>query len=248
MDGSTTCVRLAPGWADAVLKASPWEPVDGPVLVVVPHPDDESLMFGGVLAHCGMRGTPVHVLAVTDGGAAYPDVADAGTLARLRRGEQHDALVELGLAGANVTRLGIPDGCIADHEDVLVEAIVEIVAGERFSAVLAPWEHDHHTDHEACGRAAGRARDQVSSEVDPSFTVVSGLFWSMLRDPAPPDMALASFTLTSGHLARKSAAIRRHRSQVDRLDVLVGAEPVLGERELALTSWRREHVIVERPA
>lgn len=231
-----------------MLRASPWAPTDESVLVVVPHPDDESLMFGGVLAHCGLRGTPVHVLAVTDGGAAYPDVVDPRALARLRCREQHDALAELGLADATLTRLGIPDGCVADHEDVLVETIAEIVAGGHVGAVLAPWEHDHHTDHEACGRAAGRARSRLGSDVNREFTVVSGLFWSMLRTPAPPDVALASFALTSRHLARKTAAIRRHRSQVEQLDALVGAEPVLGERELALTGWRREHVIVDRPA
>ncbi len=247
VDGSTevgsTCARLAPGWADAVSSACPWVPVDGPVLVVVPHPDDESLMFGGTLAHYGARGTPVHVLAVTDGGAAYPEVVDAGTLSGLRRSEHTDALAELGLAAAPVTRLDIPDGCVADHDGALVEAITVIVTTERIGAVLAPWQHDHHTDHEACGRAVRRARHDTGA----AFAIVSGLFWSMLRDPAPPEVALAAVTLTSDQVARKSAAIRCHRSQIERTEVLDGAEPVLGERELALTRWRREHVILERP-
>jgi LmbE family N-acetylglucosaminyl deacetylase len=241
VDGSTNPVGLAPGWVDAMRAAAPWEPIDGPVLVVVPHPDDESLMFGGVLARCAGRGSSVHLLAVTDGEAAYPGIDDVESLARLRRTEQRKALSELGLGGATVTRLGIPDGRVAEHGDVLVDAIVEIADRERVVIVLAPWEHDHHTDHEACGHAATRARRRAAA----SFALVSGLFWSMLREPAPPGVALAALALTSGELAHKSAAIRRHRSQVDRI---VSDVPVLGDRELAIGRMRAEYVIVERPA
>lgn len=223
-------------------RARPWVPDGSPVLVVVPHPDDESLMFGGVLAQCAMNATPVHLLAVTDGGAAYPDAVDPSALARLRRDEQVAALAELGLADAKVTRLDIPDGHVADHEDALVDTIVDMLADEHIGAVLTPWEHDHHSDHEACGRAVTRARLLVGAERP--FTVVSGLFWSMLRDPAPPDVTLSEFTLSAEHLARKQAAIRRHHSQIDSIDGVDRLEPVLGSSELALTRWSREHVIV----
>ena len=232
---------LAPGWAEVVNTATPWEPSDGPVLVVVPHPDDESLMFGGVLARCAMRGVPVHLLAVTDGEAAYPGVGDAGSLARLRRLEQRCAVAELGLSGATVTRLGIPDGRVCDHDDLLADSVARIAADERCRSVLTPWEHDHHTDHEACGRAVNRARRAPTS----SFTVVSGLFWSMLREPAPPGVVLAALELTSVELERKAAAIRCHRTQVDRI---VSGDPVLGDRELALGRRRAEYVILERQA
>ena len=233
-----TCAQLATGWADAIQRAEPWQPADRPVLVVVPHPDDESLMFGGLLARLARHGTPVHVVAVTDGGAAYPDAVDPPSLARLRRAEQDDALTELGLAGATVARLGIPDGSVANHEDELVDAIATVVDDEAIGSVLTPWDHDHHADHETCGRAVRRARRHSAS----SYTIVSGLFWSMLREPAPPELALAALVLTSDEMMRKSAAIRRHRSQIG---TLVCDEPVLGDHELALTRWRREHLIVD---
>ena len=238
MERPTTCARLAPGWADAVERAEPWQPNEHPVLVVVPHPDDESLMFGGLLARFARLRTPVHVLAVTDGGAAYPDTVDAKSLARLRRAEQRDALSELGLGGATVTRLGIPDGSVADHEDALVDAIAAAVDEASIGSVLTPWDHDHHADHETCGRAARRARRHHVQ----SYTIVSGLFWSMLREPAPPELELAALVLTSEEMVRKSAAIGRHRSQID---PVVCDEPVLGDAELALTRWRREHLIVD---
>jgi LmbE family N-acetylglucosaminyl deacetylase len=62
--------------------------------VVAPHPDDETLAAGGLIATQRSRHLPVTLLAVTDGEAAYPDVPD---LARTRRLEQARAAVALGV-------------------------------------------------------------------------------------------------------------------------------------------------------
>lgn len=205
--------------------------------MVAPHPDDEALMFGGHLARLAGRTDPVHVIAVTDGGAAYPDVADGERLGALRRTEQADALGALGLLGAPLTRLGLPDGEVAHREPDLAAAIATAIARHAIDVVLAPWSHDHHTDHEACGRAAARAAGAVPRPV----TVVSGLFWSMLRDRAGADVELRSLALTADERARKRAAIASHRSQVT---AEVADDPVLGEVELAIANWPSEYVIV----
>ncbi len=229
--------RLAPGWSDAVGRARPWRPPTGSYLVVAPHPDDESLMFGGHLAHLAARGNPVHLVAVTDGEAAYPDAVDGAALAALRREEQAGALAALGLGGANVTRLGIPDGDVAAHEAVLTEAVASVIADRRIDVVLAPWAHDHHADHEACGRAAQRATAEAVRPV----TLVSGLFWALLRGGTDGLIGLHALSLTVDERARKRAAIECHRTQVAST---VSDVPVLGEVELAMTRWAREHVMV----
>ena len=53
-----------------VLWASPPE---GSILVLAPHPDDETLGPGGSLALHAARGDRVRVVFCTDGGAGDPD-------------------------------------------------------------------------------------------------------------------------------------------------------------------------------
>ena len=62
-------------------------------------------MAGGLIATQRSRGVDVHVLAVTDGEAAY-DVDDPAALASKRRTEQLAALGELGVEPHSITRLG----------------------------------------------------------------------------------------------------------------------------------------------
>src|SRR5580704_16937481 len=42
-----------------------------PLLVLAPHPDDESLGCGGLIADCQARGQPVYVLILTDGAGSH---------------------------------------------------------------------------------------------------------------------------------------------------------------------------------
>lgn len=229
---------LTPGWADAMARATSWRPQPGRYLVIAPHPDDEAVMFGGHLAHLAGRTDPVHLVAVTDGEAAYPGLADGVGLAGRRCAEQTDALTALGLADTSVSRLALPDGDVESHERALTDAIAELISAHRINVVLAPWTKDHHTDHEACGRAARRAAADASHPV----ALVSGLFWSMLRGSVGEHVELRALELTADERARKRHAIESHRSQITSE---FGDEPVLGEAELSITRWAREYVMVD---
>ena len=44
----------------------------GNVLVIAPHPDDESLGCGGLLSMLAAAGRSLHIVFVTDGGASHP--------------------------------------------------------------------------------------------------------------------------------------------------------------------------------
>lgn len=72
-------------------------------LVVAPHPDDESLGCGGLLAMLAQRDCEVAVIFVTDGGASHPhSVSWSRTrLASKRQDEANAALLELGLDRAS---------------------------------------------------------------------------------------------------------------------------------------------------
>jgi LmbE family N-acetylglucosaminyl deacetylase len=224
-------------WTAVLARARPWRPVATRALVVVPHPDDEAVMFGGLIARAVRCGTAVDLLAVTDGDAAYPERMDAESLAAVRRREQDAAAHELGLAPSVISRLGMPDGGVADHEEELATAIATHLEAADVDLVVAPWEHDHHTDHEACGRAARRAAETSRR----SITVASGLFWALLREDPPPGIVVRAVELSGRELLRKRSAIGCHVSQVTSL---LAEHPVLSSSELAVTRWRREHYLV----
>ena len=140
-------------WRAAIDRAAlpSWRPGRrGTVVVVSPHPDDETLALGGLLHDLVRGGWGVRLVSVTDGEAAYPNAA---RLASIRQTELASALSYLGVEQAvTVCRLGFPDGAVADHAAVLGTRLVPLVAG--VSWVFAPWPEDGHPDHRAAGRAA----------------------------------------------------------------------------------------------
>jgi LmbE family N-acetylglucosaminyl deacetylase len=217
-------------WDAARAAALHWSPPRVRTTVVVPHPDDEAVLFGGLIHVQRRRGVDVHVLAVTDGECAYPG-ADEADLARRRRAEQTTSLSRLGLAPDEVTRLGIGDGAVAASVDRLVDAISASEPG----LVVAPWAHDHHTDHEACGRAARRAAEILDAEV------VGGLFWAWHRT-SPAVLAGATLAeLPLDHRARRARrqALAAHRTQLG----MEFGPPVLGEDVLEPISWASEYYV-----
>ena len=228
---------VAPAWAATLAAASRWTPDHVDAIVVVPHPDDESVMFGGLMNHLIGRGAHLRFIAVTDGGAAYPDLVSTVGMQRVRRHEQRDALEALGVGGAQVTRLGIPDGEVAAHEALVRDAIIRALDERPAGLIVAPWEFDHHTDHEACGRAALAAWRRTTGEVE----LASGLFWSLLRERPPTAISVRAVPLAVSQRTAKARAIACHRSQVT---TAVADRPVLSAPELAVTRWPLEHYVV----
>jgi LmbE family N-acetylglucosaminyl deacetylase len=221
-------------WSTIRSNASRWEVPELATTVVVPHPDDEVLLFGGLIQLQRRRGVDVHVIAVTDGEASYRDV-DAVRLAALRRREQTDALGHLGVAAGSVHRLGIADGEVASQVEAVAAAIVELGT----PLVVAPWARDHHCDHEACGVAALRAAAVTGA--DTHF----GLFWTWTHtEPARIDgHRLTRIGLPVASLTGRRRAIGMHRSQITD-DV---APALLSDRELEPLRWTYEYYVAVEP-
>jgi len=187
-------------------------------------------MFGGLIQLQRRRGVEVHVVAVTDGDASYPQI-EPERLASVRRREQLAALGVLGVDERSVHRLGVPDGDVAGQE----EAVAAAVAGLRTPIIVAPWVHDHHCDHEAVGRAALRAAAHTGA------AIYSGLFWSWTRtDPARlARERLIRLPLTPELVAGRREAIGKHRSQIT--DDLAPA--MLTEQMLEPLGWSDEYYV-----
>ena len=105
----------------AVLQGVPqWVPPMRPTVVIAPHPDDETLGAGGLIATQRRRGVPVIVVAVTNGEAAYPGACGLG---EVRRAEQQLAVAELGVDCTEVSSMHLPDGNVVAFEEALTDLV-----------------------------------------------------------------------------------------------------------------------------
>jgi LmbE family N-acetylglucosaminyl deacetylase len=134
------------------------DPLLGPaggVLVVAPHPDDESLGCGGLLAACAEAGRAARVLVVSDGAASHPGSRawPPPRLAARRREEARAAVAALGLdPGRDIAFLGLPDAAVPTggaRFDAALDAALGIALPAPPAAVVAAWRHDPHRDHAA---------------------------------------------------------------------------------------------------
>lgn len=194
-------------WEPVTSRAASFELPRRRTIVVVPHPDDEALLAGGLITRQTGRGVQVIIVAVTDGEAAYPTWPAPG-LGRTRRSEQDKALHMLDVPQGSTIRLHLPDGKVADHERELADVLADLI--EPDDLVVAPWVHDWHPDHEACGRAA-----TIATGSRP-VTLIGSLFWAYHRvDPVSyPRLDIRRLELTEPELNRRFNALDAHRSQL----------------------------------
>lgn len=194
-------------WLERLGELPLWNPPTGSTLIVAPHPDDETLGAGGLIASCRARGVDVVVAAVTDGERAYPKTPG---LAARRRGEQIEALLCLGVRDECIIRFGFPDSDVAANEQGLVDRLTELVSED--THLIAPWKGDFHPDHQACGRAAER----VAGEVGAMLTSYFFWTWHLGTLASLKNLRLFRFPLPRGLMLAKTEALSCHRAQLFR--------------------------------
>ena len=189
------------------------------LLVIAPHPDDESLGCGGLIAACRDRGLEVRVILWTDGTASHQRsrTYPAGRLASLRREEAHAAGAALGLGLDQMTEFGLRDGRAPLGGGRLRQAADRIANELRvhdIGTVCTTWLHDPHPDHLSAYRAACLAARETGARVL-CYPVWS---WTLPEQAWLPDEPLSGARIDiTPFLARKRRAIACHRSQIENL-------------------------------
>jgi LmbE family N-acetylglucosaminyl deacetylase len=186
-----------------------------PVLVLAPHPDDESLGCGGLIAEHHARGHDVHVMVLTDGSGSHPHSREypAARLAALRMQETREAIAALGLPEDRIDFLGLPDGHAPLNGRQLKEAAGRVAAyahSRGVRAICTTLPHDPHLDHQAAYRVGQLAAREVGARLlgYPVWT------WTLPPTGWLPDTPLRGARLDiTRHLAAKRRAIACHRSQ-----------------------------------
>lgn len=121
----------------------------GNVLVVAPHPDDEVLGCGGVIARSVARGDNVRVCIVTTGSR---QVFTAESIDQVRT-ETVTAHSCLGITGTDFLDFPAPRlDTVARHE--IADALAKIVADHKIDTVFIPHHGDIHYDHTVVHQAA----------------------------------------------------------------------------------------------
>lgn len=128
-----------------LLERSPFlRQLKGPILIVAPHPDDETFAASGLM----LRYPGTRVLAVSDGEAAYADP-------RLRSIRRHELRRSLAHArGTSAAFLRLPDGKIGLRQRHLERALQSAATHVRM--IVAPYERDGHPDHDSVGAVCRR--------------------------------------------------------------------------------------------
>ncbi len=184
------------------------------MVVVAPHPDDEVLIAGGLLATQAARGGSALVVAVTDGGASHCGSSrwSEQRLLRTRPLETANALRHLRADGRSfdVQRLGLPDGRVALQSCRLTDRLMRLI--EAADVVLTTWRFDGHPDHEASAAATSAATQQVGARL--IEVPVWAWHWATPGDGRIPWQRARSIGLSPLAVRRKQAAIRSFKSQL----------------------------------
>ena len=192
-------------WADVLTGLPVFCPGTAPMLVIAPHPDDETLAIGGLLHAQREKDIPIAIVAVTDGENAYDGYAGLGDL-RVR--EQTQAAARLGIGSEYLLRLQIADSKVSQEQSRIVERLLPLITPE--THILAPWPFDFHPDHEACGAAAQELAHQTGARLTFYF------FWTWHRGmPALlRGLDLYALPLRVDQQTAKAEALAFHASQL----------------------------------
>ena len=206
-------------------------PGPGGFLVLAPHPDDESLGCGGLIAEAVARGRPVRVVILSDGAASHPGSArfPPARLAALRQEETRAAVAELGLdPERDLHFLGLPDAALPSSGpdfDAAISRLSHLAQRDGCpNAVFTTWGHDPHRDHAAARAIGGALARALPSQ--PKLFAYPVWGWAFAHPvpgfPLPPEPHLSEWPrgvriTVDRHLPAKRRAVAAHRSQFTRL-------------------------------
>lgn len=185
------------------------------IMVLAPHPDDESLGCGGLIAQACALGHPPAIAILTDGTGSHlaSPTYPPPRLRELREQEARQAVKILGLPPERIHFLGFRDTAAPTSGIAFacaVNAMVRLIRKYDCRILCAPWLHEPHSDHQAAHIIARSAASMTKARL------FSYLIWgcTLSVDAALPDSRVDGWRLDiSEQLARKGRAIAAHLSQ-----------------------------------
>ncbi len=192
------------------------------VLVLAPHPDDESLGCGGTIRLLTESGIHVDVVFMTRGehGCEAPEASTPGSrreLAATRTREAQQACQILGVA--EVHFLEGTDANLA-CEAHMTQRLVSWFRERSYQRVFCPWPGDRHIDHAATHAHLLQALKTVPKPVT--------LWLYEVWTPLPHNICIP----IDATMEIKRSAVRAHESQLACIDYLSAFEGLASYRAL----------------
>ncbi|MFN6194755.1 MAG: PIG-L deacetylase family protein [Planctomycetota bacterium] len=132
----------------------PRDPLQGPVLALAAHPDDEVIGAGGMLAWHALRGHAVVVVHATDGAKGDPGAREHDIRA-VRRREGEEALARHGVGAPR--HWDLPDGELPERLSDLTARIEAVLQEVRPRTLYSFHAGEAHRDHRAIAAATAAA-------------------------------------------------------------------------------------------
>jgi LmbE family N-acetylglucosaminyl deacetylase len=239
-------------------------PVQRRLLLVLAHPDDESVFAAGLACKTAAEGGRVALCTATPGDQGKvgdPPVCPREQLGAVRQGELTAACAELGIGTVRV--LGYPDrGLAFAPTDTIRRQLVEVIRAVRPQVVVTfdPNGSNLHPDHVAISRftsdaVAAAGDDRWFPELGTAHAAARLLWtlpvrpWEVMRRTDPAFEPGADFVLdVSAFVERKQAALLAHRTQMQSLTRIFFSKPDV-RRLLGVEMFRQAFgpALVARP-
>ncbi len=197
----------------------------GPVLCASPHPDDASISCGALLALCATA--DAHILCCTTGARSpVRGLTDPAAVAALRESEVQEEARLLG-CHAHFLRARCYDTGALEADDVA--RCAQLLAHIQPAWILLPSAQDPHPTHRltrfTLEAALQQARSLASAQASAEAAAWSPELWTFegpwFQHPRAAINTLLHFTPETE--ARKLAAVRAHKSQLQRVPFDQGA-------------------------
>lgn len=234
-------LRALPGrvvarrWARARLAkvARPFdrEELAASALIVAPHPDDETLGCGGLMALKRREGADVSVVVLTDGARSHVGAVTSGApLAARRAQECVAALARLGVEQGDVVMLGLPDGELKRQMAPAIEALARLLKAKRPRQLFVPHVEEPPDDHRAAHEIALAAVEAAGLPIS-VFAYPVWLWWQWPWVPIDADRGNAHEMLVASWRTRFGL---RWTTAFDRVAQIA---PVESQKRFALEAY-----------
>lgn len=157
-------------------------PLNGPILVLSPHPDDETLGAGGMIQEALGRGQEVWVVFMTNGDAfpwtpAYVErYWDGGAAMRAygerRMDEAKSATAQLGVPADRVLFLGFPDRGLTRMEN---QFLTTPYTSTSTKVSKVPYAGTYRPDAEYTGRQVARELRRIAQQIHPKVILTTSV-------------------------------------------------------------------------
>ena len=192
------------------------------VVIVAPHPDDETLGCGGAISLL-CNNYDVRVLVISDGTLSHPNSQKypAPILQSIREGETLTALAILGVKPEAITFLRLKDGSIPTLTSVnFIKAKIrcqDYLKAALPDTIFIPWRFDPHADHRATWQLIQAAI--LSLGIAPQTIEYPIWDWDTQQQQQRTDLVeISGWRLDIATvLDRKCQAIAAYRSQLGQL-------------------------------